>query len=410
MAQESQKSRLKLELIIGDGGTEMHNASLPVRWCVDQKTIDALEASGRSDPHILLVVIGKGRYGQNEKRYLVPLGDMMTYVSFYCPGANKIYGAIVAHYDGRKGLQSLLLMKTYRSYDTTVIDTDGEIRRDSNLQSYIICNTSAQEVVIPKELFADPPEWEQRWVNLRYRSQPIDECDYRRRRAFAYTIQPFLMLFLLFFEAAEATGMILIRTAYATLLLSLGFRKVNLKPILHPFDMKTSAVKAYNVGRWTVPKRGKGIERFLLLPLTPLYVLLAFCGWYIYDAVTSTSIVDERAVAINTVLYAVLNPFVIFLSICGAMRLFSPVHDKVTSWMDRWSDKRSGKKSEQRRAKNALETLRESQRYAAMQVLLCKDGPTDDLRADISALPEEKRSLRLHFYAVKAKMCRPFAV
>ncbi len=409
--------KLKMELIIGDGGAEMHNASLPVRWCINQGIINTLKKLNVQDPHVLLVVVGHGHYGRNETRYLTPLGDMMTYVLFRCPGVNKVYGTIVADPKGGKRLRDIFLTKTDGDFNTDVISADDKINH--SFEGHNSCTYDAiSEVVIPEELFGNPPKWERKWVNLWFRSRPIDECDYRRRRIIAYTIQPIVMAFAAIALGIFAIGIIVflstVKIFYALFLLSLGFKKVNLRPLLEPFEDKISAIGVDNAPTWTLP-RWKGRRLFFLVPFTPFYVFLAFCGIFLFSSDTRTL----QEIAMNTGIYAVLLPFLTLLCFYlighilseprkGVKRfagnLLSSIKWKIAVRMAILDAKTRKEDREQ-----TLRILEKSRQYEAMQTLLCKDGPVSDLRADIDALPEEKRSMRLYFYAIKAKVCRPFA-
>ena len=413
-SNSNQEPKLKLELIIGDGSAEMHNASLPIRWCLDQNTISALKDRGVHDPHILLVVLGHGHYGRNEKRYLIPLGEMMTYISFYCPGVNKVYGSIVSSTNNRGGkeLRDFFLTRTNLSYDTDVIYSDGTM-----IPYRCFCSTM-QKVVIPQELFANPPEWERKWVNLWFRSRPIDECDYRRRRVFAYTVQPIPMatLVAVIGIATVVAGAVVsvAKILYALFLLSLGVKKVNLEPIVQPLEMNVTDVRVYRSGTWTLAKWKWG-RAFFLLPFTPLYVLLAFCGVFLFFSM-GDSTADWREAIFITALYAVLLPFTLLLCFYWRGKIwkfnipvFSSMKERIVEWMKKWGQNKEMKLRKMWNKEKSLQAARRSLQYSAMEVLLCKDGPAVDLRADITALPKEKRSLRLHFYAIKAKICRPFA-
>jgi hypothetical protein len=57
---------------------------------------------------------------------------------------------------------------------------DRSIYRADRVQAFV-------DVDIPKECFArEPSDLEKRWVNWLYMSKTVDQCEFRKRRLFAY--------------------------------------------------------------------------------------------------------------------------------------------------------------------------------------------------------------------------------
>lgn len=428
-----KKNVHKFELIIGDGGREMQNAFLPIRWCVNKQTIDHIQEQGVViNPHVLIVVAGNGRYGRSETRYLAPLSDMMTYVSFHCPGVNKVHGVIVAApclvaKASEKLLREVFLEKTAGNYDTDLLSLNTEVgkrelrefpicaRRNSRRNSFttkiVSVGSTEQEVDIPRELFAVPPKWEEKWVNRWFRRPPVDECEYRRRRVVAYTVQPIVYPV----AAAGWLGVVVVasimRFGYATLLLLSGVRPNWGGAYFHPTKLNEE-IRIPGNGMLTCPKSRFG-RLYFLLPLTPSYIIVATAVTSLYAALNmATSEVDWVWVAAFVGQHAVGVPILSFLSIFGLLKVFHWL-DRVSfrgsfTWYRNW---KSSRQDTQWRTQCRNQDASEERARQELELLLCREGPVavPDLRADIYALPEEKRTIRLRFYAVKAKICRPFA-
>lgn len=174
---------------------KIETASVLVRWRLDAETKEMLVRHAKGKPMLLIVVIAAPSL--KETRILVPLERAMQYVPIYHPGVNTILSAIVWDKSGQgKSLYRTYLNRYRGEYTTTsFLDYEGAkpILDDRihywNLFTPGIAGPSI-EVVIPKEVFAkEPPKWEQGWVNFLYKEPQVDQCEYRKRRLVAYTVQ-----------------------------------------------------------------------------------------------------------------------------------------------------------------------------------------------------------------------------
>ncbi len=183
-----------LRLIIEEKERVVQSASLPVRWCISKEVINVLKERKVVNPYILIVTVADGR---EMTRQLVPMEDTMIYVQFAKPGENTIFAHIVWNADGEfNSLWKTYLRRSEGRYYTDVINSAGEMFGDQHGPLRI----ASVKVIVPKELFAkEPPEWEQRWVNAYFSQPPRDQCEYRKRRLIAYTLQPiwFVIRFIL---------------------------------------------------------------------------------------------------------------------------------------------------------------------------------------------------------------------
>ena len=231
-----RKGKIMIKLMVES--REVQNASLPIRWCVEKSALEALRERKVKNHHLLLVI--KPQRGGREFRHLVPLEQMVQYVSFSKPGENKVFATIVWNSDGDVGkLRNLYLKRYAGGYDTDVINSDGELFELK--QSLGSANLTIE---VPAEVFAkEPPEWEKKWVNLFFQEEPIDRCHHRKRKwFFAYPIQPFLMLVF----AAWMLGVAMpFRWVAAVFFLAIGRWDIRFAPLCHPFSSDTEDIWFY---------------------------------------------------------------------------------------------------------------------------------------------------------------------
>ncbi|MDP3785233.1 MAG: hypothetical protein Q8R12_04170 [bacterium] len=217
---------------------EVQNASLPIRWCVEKAAFEALRQRGIKNPHLLLVI--KPQRGGREFRHLVPLEQMVQYVSFSKPGENMVFATIVWNLDGEVGkLREYYLKRSGGSYDTDAIGSDGQLYELRNS-----LGSANLTIEVPEEAFAkEPPEWEKKWVNYCFEEEPIDQCHYRKRKwLFAYPIQPFLMLI---FVTCMLGVVMPIRLIAAIFFLVIGRWDIDFKPLIHLFSRGTEDIWYY---------------------------------------------------------------------------------------------------------------------------------------------------------------------
>lgn len=386
-----------LELHITD--TDISSGSVPITWCLDKELLQ--EVKGYKDPHIVISVLPEdSRFNFKENRYVVPLKDMMAYVSFRTPGKNKIYAYL------EKEKPTDILDKLQSKFETTVVH-DGEYARfivgrtymDEVPENYVDDNGVEQtrwaekevvvpakphalplEVNVPAEYFAkEPAQWEKSWVLWLLKDKGIDQCSFRRRRIFAYTpfLQPLIMALNL-----------LVRTIFTVLSLAFGTRGFSLKYLLHPLtydlgDVSSSdsdgILSGGSIFIRPEPKKFADREprtffemfhyvgaRFWTLPfmpaiLIPLVLFVAYGKFFVLLIIALT-------------LFAVMCAS--FLALSGALKV-------IFNWLaDRLSE------VPLLGGENDIEDL------------ICTGEPTRK---------PKKRSIKLRYLAIKAKVCKPFA-
>ncbi len=173
-----------LELKVAD--SDVTGGNIAVSWCVDHELIKQLADSGIADPQLVICVAPaslKGYSQYKEVRKVVSLNDLMTYIDFRVPGENNIWAFIST--DSKRDTKNFFLKRSNSLFETDVLSYDGqELFRGKDF-----LKAAPLSVMVPNEVFAkEPAQWEKDWVNHLFRSKPIDQCHFRRRRLFAYTV------------------------------------------------------------------------------------------------------------------------------------------------------------------------------------------------------------------------------
>lgn len=203
-----------MKLILSDN--TISNPTLPLRWCLEENDLGWIKEQLQKDLY-LLIALARGNYKYTESRYLIPLDQLMEYLVFDHPGEWKISAIVLL---GKlSDLSNSYLRKTGGLYATDIFDYGYENFlmpydwRDCGFKKDSVISTSLR-VDIPKDVFAkEPPEWEKKWVNRYFTEKPYNQCAYRKRRIFAYTLQvPYFLMslpFLILFKIITAVGKII---------------------------------------------------------------------------------------------------------------------------------------------------------------------------------------------------------
>lgn len=364
-----------LELHVANN--DVTSGSISVGWCVSVDTLKFLDDAGYKNPVVVLCTAPSvpSKYNNSKEfRKVVPLKDLVGYVEFLSAGENNIWGFIAA---GEKVAKGKFLEKHHNSYYNDVLDSDGTSwRYNKECLSVGDKFLSRQEmdqllsepvkVFVPAECFApEPPEWEKAWVNHFLSSKVIDQCAFRRRRLFAYTVQPVIMLFNLFWR--------LVALLWASLF---GLRGWSMQPLLHPLTY--SMIDATNVGDISEGTyfvgRGENVYlNYAPLPFMPIFLPIYYFIWKSH-AVLGVSLV---------------------LLICAVAVLMGFATYFLRNWYHDYSI---------RAEKNSKAWYMDEEE---MNYILCSANGTK--ATSLKQLPFAKRTLRLRFQDLKTKVCRPFS-
>lgn len=393
-----KENKMLLELHVTD--LDITSGSAPITWCLDKELLEKVKSY--QDPHLVISVLPENsRFSYKENRYVVPLKDMMAYVSFRSPGKNKIYAYLT------ETKPDSIMDKYERSFSTTVIsngeyaefilgkttieqvpetyvDEDGDTQVGCWVDKEIVVPEKPHaiplEVDVPAEYFAkEPAQWEKTWVLWLLKDKGIDQCAFRKRRILAYT--PFLQPLVLFCN-------LFIRLLFTSVSFLLGLRGLSLKYLFHPLtysliDMHSDSHNHGIFDGGTVfvrpePEKFKHgpntfleiveyvVVRFWSLPFMPaIFIPLALVIYYHKFLILLVG---------SSILFGII--LLVILGMAGAFgALFAWVVDAFIKVTNLGGD-------------NEIEDL------------ICTGDPTRK---------PKKRSIKLRYLALKSQVCKPFA-
>ncbi len=357
--------------------------TVSVGWCVPKEVFAALDKAAVKNPQVVLVIAPKENYNiLKESRMVVPLKDLLAYVEFRSSGENRIWGFISTR--TAKDAKNYLL-KSNGEYISTLLNSEGDDLSavvkgyptwddDGTRHEPEDDGTIAEPITVycPRQCFAaEPSDFEKSWVTWLMTDKSVDQCDFRRKRLFAYTAQ--LPLFVLF----------MVLTALLTLAsLFIGAKEFSLKPLLHPltygFENSLEMISSGTI----FYRRGKDswVKRWALMPLMPA-IVFAFAGFMVL-------IIKAGA------LYSLFHVILGILGIAVILGVLFVIVGLVINHLE-----------ERKLALEAADAWYLDEEEASF--MACSPGKR---MASLGDLPAKKRTLRLRFLDLKSKVCRPFSV
>ena len=335
---------------------EIQNGSVRFSWCTSKEVINKYDAASLA---VVLITVPRSAHESNtckqkgvQRRFVYRFTDGAGYVDVQRAGEFDVYGVLMP-FSNKFNEFVNDVQRTDFDYEfiRDFVEADGTQLIGFGFRDNIAYCSVAIDV--PEGVFAkEPPQWEKNWVNLFFRGRPDDQCDYRKRRIFAYTVQPILGII--------RSALFLVLTLVANLF---GF-KGQWRGVLHPFQHEVACLESYTdhlVLEWA-DKKWPGTDRasFIAILGSPIvYPALVF----VYRALSEAP------------LLAVLKIFgwAVLVALCGiaALGLVGTIAVKAEA------------KYQQRRRESA-------------QLLVCGNEK------------EKSRPIKLIFRDVKAKVCRPF--
>lgn len=363
------------ELHIAD--TNVSSGAVALSWCTDIEQLKKLAEANVLDPQVVISVVPQGGAAMHyEQRQVVPLKDLMAYITFRKPGTNRVFSFIVD--SSPREAKARWLARSQGTFDSSIADYCGD---DWSYTTNTFNNMRAAPLVVdvPSELFApEPAAWEKAWVNNLFHEKSVDQCAFRRRRMFAYTVQPVLMLLA-----------VLIRMLPLSISLLFGLRAASFKtlnPVTYDMD---DAVQVLNFGKGSyfirqiddsesetsVLKWISYVARtYCLLPFMPLSLIILTVLFKTGIWIPFFLLVLGVLLIIGTIAFIATGTFT---------EIYHAVYDYLSVPKEAWYMKTD-----------------------QIQYIVC-DGKQK--ARTLQDLPSEKRTLRLHYYNLKSKICKPFA-
>lgn len=379
-----------LELQISN--IDASSGAIAVSWCVSKNVLQYLADRQITDPQLIIVISPSESNPRSspfkELRKVVPLKDLVAYLELPCPGENNIW-AMISTCHNRRSSRRYYLERSHNLYYNDLITPDGADWAE-NIRAMVaewkeeVPNMlfGPLPVDVPQECFApEPPEWEKAWVNHFFLNLSPDQCHYRRRRLFAYSIQPLIML-----------GNLFLRFLLVLFACLVGARNLSLRYLLHPLTYGLSAaVGVCGGGSYFVEaekfhtengitkayrKYESELKNFLWeirrLPLMPLVWLpFVICAYF--------HVLHILLLAIGVlIVFLILVVCVVWLTSEGFERIWDKLLTSKTLWY-----------------------LRDDE----AKLLTCD---TNQDPKSLSDLPAKHRTIKLRYYDLKSKVCKPF--
>ncbi len=225
-----------------------------------------------------------------------------------------------------------------------------------------ICSAAPIMLEVPNEIFAkEPSEWEKAWVNWWSPKAVANQCDFRKQRMFAYTIQP--LLFLIGYA---------MQIIFSVAALLFGARAFTFQPLLHPltYNVDDKSVHLFRKGSIFLNTKGSYWDTIKYLPFMPVVVimiLLLITGDY--TSSMFACIVLE-----------------LILTLCAVVGVATLVEDRM-----------------KKKKLTAIPWFLDEEETS---LLVC-NGQNKPMTVD--RLPSRHKTLRIRFEAFKAQVCRPFS-
>ncbi|MFA6458889.1 MAG: hypothetical protein WCV79_00605 [Candidatus Paceibacterota bacterium] len=416
-----------LQVVLNGGSKVMESATIPFRWFFSDEIIE-------KQPTELLVIDQSAwemkspdtdRLGE---RRIVSISRGSDFLQFTSPGHHRL--AFIAlrnltsadqYSDWKKSIFKQNFQNDYRQA------IDWEQLEECNLScdpnDYIVAVTIV-EIDVPKEFFAvrsDNPisEFIWKWANRWFEVLPRDECAYRKRLIWAFTLQPpvFLIGHILKYVAALVCSVCLPISKIAVLWA--GYRPLPLfadisklwawkwEPSNIEWDPRRNNTyrqwigygdPGYNKEKGPVEMPITGFEVTALSMILGMFALLVYFVWLLLPLLPNL----ESFVTIF------LGCFFCFL-VCVVFFSKNDVISRTKWWkkMTKWQSNRNNRRKWVRKLETQKPVLYFEWLRATSHISKVP------LRVEIGQLPEAFRNktlqkARITFWAIKREVCRPF--
>ncbi len=383
---------------------------IPVSWTITEELVQEIADRGFTNPHVLLIVAAKRveKYGGHStvsydptRVYAIDLKSTpKAYVQFNRPGENVIVAVVV-------DLASKQMLRVaddwVKGRETPSIWLDDSEKEIEHLSFFYTFAHFIQKVVVPKELFAPPPpKFLRSLVTQFFPAYAVDQCHFRKRLIMSIIMSIPVQLYGVF----ARFGSLL----YGLFMMKRGMSMRNFFAF-NPHDFARGFDKSF----WFYTKDGSSRDSWWPLLSPPFLVLfgviLTLFGMFCYaTTMVALRIIYgpdfqerplpfEELVATGVVVNGVIA--VVVLGLLTAFtwkgrRLTRRLYEKISNVFNRL--KQTDEKELERAKVEAENALISQLRLRAQQSTAITTA--NDVKND---------SIKLKFYDLKAKACKPFA-
>jgi len=404
--------------------THPDDSTVELGWCISPKTIEVLRGRQATNPHLLISVFSVEKWWSDDSerlceryRYLVPLKQGMCFVQFRKAGGHLVRAIVVWPKDDQPvwKMRDKLLEKNraHLPIENHFGDKDPHFLELRNFCQVAEGRNEIRLEVDEKYFAKKPPKWLWAWVNTWHGHDPVDQCAFRRRVIFSFTLKPIIL-------APYAAVLIALRVLYVLLLFLVGnWRAIKLTGIFFPLTVWYEAVftcvkndwsenqgfliganpfisgRAYEEGRTPFKdKQGRGYvyrERggwkstfaFAIPIVLSAIIALAFGAIWLTRAIFGIVIAYPIPTLVLTGCAAILTLLIIGLIKHVKKENEKPKLPKPKKYFD-------------------YETFDKT-----LAPLVCGETIPP---LTVAELPPERITIGLRFSAFKKKVCRPFAI
>ncbi len=185
----------KLSVVLNGGSAVLESARVPVQFGVNAALAEI------QPTHVLVIIQHESEKGSFAEgiRKLIPLSRGSDFVCFESAGKHWVTFValkLIKQEGGEEWINRYFKELRPGHYkDAIFIDPEGipGVRFEASYETLCVAAVASKILILPKDLFAKKSSsgvW--KWANLWYRYEPTDQCDYRKRLIFAFTLKPVL--------------------------------------------------------------------------------------------------------------------------------------------------------------------------------------------------------------------------
>ena len=404
---------INIRVVLNGGQSTLDTATVPLQWHFSNDLI-------AKKPQFIVICdhlgsienLSDSNYYSFGTRHIIEVKKLASYIQLHCSGRHHF--VIMVFYGDKK--DALERAHKYMKKDGSAYGKSlfvSSILKNNKDEDTYSCEMTIVEFDVPLGLFSERPKskfgqaiWE--WVNRWYSTDPIDQCDYRRRKIFAFTIQ--LILFLIG-RAIAGLFITLYSIIGAAVLWFIGWKSISVLPNIvsawKKIDKAESDLRKYGSCRMYQSYRDAPdkVSKFIPKWRVPIFL--------IFDVVCVVAFV-------NLIMSLTLDYGIVFLIILGALVLFvllSTIAVNFFSTPERKARRLKRKESaveqqevrKMRVEKNKVEIKEEKYINFLRQNTTLSLAPT---KVDVAVVIKRVNPVTkfiLGYWATKAKVCKPFA-
>lgn len=400
-----------MKVLINGGKSEIVSATIPVEWRFSEGDLEKKPTQ--------ILIFEQNETEKNDeyrspnygRRYVCPVVNAVFYLQLFSPGYHRIMVLAIdgSDEDGNGFIKSRLEQGSRDIYNLPI---DWEMAEPGKYSLPIVAAQIVEFRIPEQGLFAERPRgwfgqfvWD--WVNRWFDYPPRDECQFRRRMIFAFTLQPPMFLVGMFFKYLFSGLIVVPYILLASLtVLFFGYRPKPLQLTAAFFyDRDDLDVTKYRKHKLWRRERGPLGDKNVYLPITPFEItalIAPFCLWYFFSKYVGTALFWLAMTMLGIAF------FVVFLPMCWSLA----TKLDLTASSDQLERRRKRQEKIQQEEKDRRARFEEEyQNWLRRSFGL--NRPAAD--GDIFALPKPRsvtgrvvQVFQVGFNVLKAKVCRPY--